>query len=227
MRRQLVHLTFEEWLRYVFDHPVDPAKLEWYWDMDREDWNEDEHAEDAVRFLTQAFEHAATVFQPYSDAQLNQGLWFIASNACSNHMFALMNVSVPWPARQHCIESFHQLYEQCFARRCTPHLSHIDEPGAGPLNSVCYMWWDINPIAGGPADPAGKEFDRTILQVMESTLQLDSIACQESALHGLGHWQHHYPQRVGKIIDKFSMSHRDLPEKLQEYMRNAYVGYVQ
>ena len=227
MGKQLVNLTFEEWLRYVFDHPVDPAKLEWYWDMDREDWNEEDHPKDTVQFLTRAFENAAVVFQSYTDAQLNQGLWFIASNACSNHMFTLMNERVPWPARQRCIASFHQLYEQCFAKRCTPRLSHIDEPGAGPLNSVCYMWWDIIPIAGRPQDPAGKEFDRTILQVMESTLQLDSIACRESALHGLGHWQHHYPQRIGEIIDKFSMSHRDLPEKLQEYMKNAYVGYVQ
>ena len=52
--------------------------------------------------------------------------------------------------------------------------------------------------------------DPDILQVMESTLQLDSIACRESALHGLGHWQHQYPQRVGEIIDKFSMSQPDL-----------------
>jgi hypothetical protein len=52
--------------------------------------------------------------------------------------------------------------------------------------------------------------DPDILQVMGSTLQLDSIACRESALHGLGHWQHQYPQRVGEIIDKFSMSQPDL-----------------
>jgi hypothetical protein len=88
------------------------------------------------------------------------------------------------------------------------------------------MWWDIIPIAGRPEDPAGEAFDRTILQVMDSTLQLDSIACRESALHGLGHWQHAYPQQVGTIIDRFSMSHKDLPKNLQEYMMNAYVGHV-
>ena len=61
---------------------------------------------------------------------------------------------------------------------------------------------------------------------MEWTLQLDSIPCRESALHGLGHWQHAYPEQVGEIIDRFSMSHRQLPEKLQAYMMNAYTGYV-
>ena len=225
MGKQLKNLSFEGWLTYVFDHPVpvDDAKA-WYWEFDREEWHED--PADAIRFMTQAFENAAEVFQPYSDAQLNQGLWFIVSSSCSNHMLALLDASVPWPAQQRCITSIHQLYEQCFAKRCSPHLSHLNEPGANPLNLVCYMWWDIVPIYGHPDDPIWKEMDEDILRVMESTLQLDSIPCRESALHGLGHWQHHYPERVGEIINNFSMSQPELPEKLQQYMVNAYTGYV-
>ena len=225
MGRQLTNLTFEEWLAYVFDHPVPTGQeSEWYWDMERDVWYE--VPADVIEFLTRAFENAADVFEPYSDAQLKQGLWFLASNACSNHMFALMDASVPWSARERCVASIHQLYEQCFARRCSPHLSHLDEAGANPLNSVCYMWWDLIPIFGKPGDPAQAELDRAILQVMESTLQLDHIACRESALHGLGHWQHAYPARVGEIIDNFSMRHPHLPEKLEAYMKAAYVGYV-
>lgn len=224
MGRQLKELTFDQWLAYVFDHPVDDTKQEWYWDPEADWW--DCPAADTIQFLTQAFENASVVFQPYSDAQLNQGLWFVVSNACSNHMFAFTEASVPWPARQRCIYSIHQLFEQCFAKRCTPHLSHLDEPGAGSLNPVCYMWWDLIPIYGKPDDPTRKELDQDILRVLESTLQLDSIACRESALHGLGHWQHQYPEKVGEIIDKFSMRQGELPEKLRAYMINAYTGYV-
>ena len=224
MSEKLENLTFEEWLRHVFDHPVSDLNNAWYWDIDRDWWEEDSAT--TLEFMTRLFEHAAELLQPYSDAQLNQGLWFLASNACSSHMFALMNESLPWSARRRCILSIHQLYEQCFARRCSSHLSHIDEPGANPLNMVCYMWWDIIPLYGKPDDPAHSEMDEAILQVMESTLQLDSIACRESALHGLGHWQHAYPERVGQIIDRFSMRQPDLPEKLRTYMQNAYVGYV-
>jgi hypothetical protein len=227
MGKQLKHLTFEQWLAYVFDHPVPEGQENaWYWDSDRDIWDESAEPADTVQFLTHAFENAAQVFQPFSDAQLNQGLWFLASNACSNRMFALMDPSVPWTARRRCIESMHQLYEQCFARRCTPHLSHIDEPGTNPLNMVCYMWWDILPIYGKPDDPARRDMDGATLQVMESTLQLDSIPCRESALHGLGHWQMYYPERVGEIIDKFSMRNPDLPEKLRQYMLAAYTGCV-
>lgn len=224
MGKQLTNITFEQWLTHVFNHPVEEMTNAWYWDTDRDWWEED--SEEAIQFMTQAFENAAVAFAPYSDAQLNQGLWFLASNACSNHMFTLMNESIPGSLRERCVASFHSLYEQCFARRCSPHLSHLDEPDANPLNLVCYMWWDIIPIIGQPDDPARSGLDRAILQVMESTLQLDSIACRESALHGLGHWQMYYPARVGEIIDRFSMKHPRLPEKLEAYMKAAYTGYV-
>jgi hypothetical protein len=88
------------------------------------------------------------------------------------------------------------------------------------------MWWDIAPISPHPEEPKRREFDRAILNVMESTLQLDSIACRESALHGLGHWQYKYPDRVGEIINKFSMEHRELRKELERYMGNAFTGYV-
>jgi hypothetical protein len=217
-------LTFEEWVIFVFDHPVDDSRLEWYWDLDADWW--DGPASLTVDYLTRAFENTLSVFAPYSDSQLNQGLWYLASNACSNHMFALMDASVSWPARERCIRSFQSLYQDCFASRCTPHLSHLDEPGAGPLNSVCYMWWDILPVAGRPDDAAGKELDQAILQVMDAALRLDSIACQESALHGLGHWHLHYARQVEGIIQAFLQRNQTLAENLQKYASSALSGCV-
>jgi len=82
---------------YVFNHPVDDSRLEWYWVLDA-DWWEGPPAL-TVQYLTQAFENSEVVFVPYSDRQINQGLWYLASNACSNHMSALMDASVPWSAR--------------------------------------------------------------------------------------------------------------------------------
>ena len=84
----------------------------------------------------------------------------------------------------------------------------------------------IIPIYGQPDVPERSELDREILRVLESTLQLDSIACRETVLHGLGHWQHYYPQRVGEIIDAFLRSHRVLRKELETYAVNAYTGYV-
>lgn len=217
-------LTFEEWLLYVFDRPVDNLKLEWYWDAEANWWYGSPDV--IVQFLTQTFENASTLLTPYSDAQLNQGLWFIASNGCSDYMFALMDKSVPWTARQRCIRSIQTLFAQCFAKRCSPHLSHIDEPGASPLNLACYMWWDLVPIGGQVGDPERAVFDQEILTVMESTLQLDSLACQEGALHGLGHWHLHYPQQVEEIVDVFLKKNESMRDELRSYAKSAYKGCV-
>ncbi len=36
---------------------------------------------------------------------------------------------------------------------------------------------------------------------MARTLAIPHLACQEGALHGLGHWQRAYPDRVAAIVD--------------------------
>ena len=224
MGRQLTNLSFEEWLIYVFDRPVDESRLEWYWDPEA-DWWRGSNAQ-IIEFVTRAFEDAGTLFEPYSDAQLKQGLWFIASNGCSDYMFALLDLGGPWSARQRCVRSMQNLFEECFAKRCTPHLSHLDESGASPLNAVCYMWWDILPVAAQPDNLDQTGLDREILKVMESTLGLDSVACQESALHGLGHWQRSYPRQVTEIINSFLQGQQGLREELQTYAISASGGCV-
>jgi hypothetical protein len=103
MGQPITDLSFEQWVAFVFDHPANPGLPEWYWD-DASNWW-DGPPQMTVRYLTQVFENAAQVFQPYTDAQLNQGLWYIASNACSEHMFALPDLSVPWPERQRCLSA--------------------------------------------------------------------------------------------------------------------------
>jgi hypothetical protein len=224
MGKPFSDLTFGEWIIFVFDHPVDESRLEWYWVPAADRW--EGPAALTVEYLTLAFEKAGTVFQPYSDSQLNQGLWYIVSNACSNHMFALTDTSVPWTERRKCIRSIYTLYEQCFAKRCTPYLSHLDEPGAGPLNPVCYMWWDIIPVFGHPEDPGSRAMDQEILQVLESTLHLDSIPCRESALHGLGHWQLQYPKQAREIINRFLQRSDLLSDNLRAYALGARSGHV-
>jgi hypothetical protein len=88
------------------------------------------------------------------------------------------------------------------------------------------MWWDIIPLYGRPNEPEWTEMDNEILGVLESTLKLDSLACQESALHGLGNWHLYYPGRVEGIINNFLQSQKELREELRTYVMNAYRGCV-
>ena len=221
--QQLTDLKFDAWVDHVFDHPVvDPA---WHWDISA-DVTEPSPAT-SVGYLTKLFKSADTILARFSDEQLNQAFWYLASNACSNYMFALLEDGVAWPKRQECIRSIGNLFERVFAKRCSEHLSHLDEPGANPLNSACYMWWDSFPSWGDPADASCLERDAEILEVMRKTLSLDSIACQEAALHGLGHWHMHYLEQTETIIDDYLQRDTDLRVKLKDYAHSARRGYMQ
>jgi hypothetical protein len=220
----LTGLSFEDWLAFVFDHPVNPGLPEWYWDMEAAWW--DGRPVLTVSYLSRLFENAGLLLANYSDAQVNQGLWYLCSNSCSDHMLAILDASVSEAERLRCVSSFKNLYEGCFLPRCTPHLSHLDEPGAGALNPICYMWWDIIPIYGKPSEPGRAGLDQQVLSVLAYALQLDSVACQESALHGLGHWAMYYRDPVQRIIDRFLQSRPGLPETLRTYALSARSGHV-
>jgi hypothetical protein len=57
-------------------------------------------------------------------------------------------------------------------------------------------------------------------------LAISHLACQESALHGLGHWKRAHPERVQAIIDAFLAKERGLPDVLRHYAKQARAGHV-
>jgi hypothetical protein len=227
MDEQLTNLSFDEWLNFVFDHPV--TSPEWYWKINRDDWNPDKEPKVAVSHITLAFESPTTAFSRFSDAQINQGLWYLVSNSCSNHMFALTNRLVPLAERRQAIAAMYTLFEQIFLPRCSGNLQHLDERVQGdvnPLDIVCYMWWDLLPLIGDGVGPDQKVITEEILEVLRMILDLDSDACRESALHGLGHWHPYKSKQVEVIIDKFLASNRQIRPELASYAESARKGCV-
>lgn len=228
MGQGISDLSFDEWIVHIFDHPVsDPA---WYWDANAEWWYRS--PEETIDYMTRLFENAGTILAPYSDAQLNISLWYIASSTASEYMGTLQDSSVPIQNRIRCIESMFEFFKQVFAVRCSSHLSNLlrtSEPnpaGLSALNSVCYMWWDISPLYGAMEVDNLQIMSETILNVMKKTLELDSIACQESALHGLGHWKRYFPKETHDTIKNWLDKHPHLSEDLKFYAERAQVGRV-
>jgi hypothetical protein len=213
------HLS--DWIAHVFDHPV--TKQEWHWVDDAPQW-EDGPGRIAL-FIAEAFERSGALFAPFSDEQLDQGFWYLVDNSCSEFMYSLVDQSVTPPLRLRALRSFVPLFEQVMAVRCSPHLSHLDEHGANPLNSSCYMWWDIFPIHGCPDVPERAEFDSEVLVVRRRLLAIPHDACRESALHGLGHWSDFYPG-VANIIDEFLNRTPNLRPELVAYAKSAKTGGV-
>ena len=62
---------------------------------------------------------------------------------------------------------------------------------------------------------------------MEFALGLESVACRESALHGLGHWSGDYPDFVHGLFDRFIETNPGERPDLITYAKNAREGSIQ
>jgi hypothetical protein len=213
--------SLAKWIEYVFDHPItDPA---WHWAPDTAEW--DEAPAQVATHIAETFEDSGRLLAKFSDEQLNQGFWFLVSGSCSEFMRSLIATELPTSLRLRALRSFVSLFGQVMAVRCSPHLSHLDEPGANPLNSACYMWWDMLPIHGCPEEPARAEFDAEVLIVLRQLLSIPHDACRESALHGISEWSFYYPQ-VSEFVDDFLSRTPNLRPELVLYAHRAKVGDV-
>ncbi|MBI3868257.1 MAG: hypothetical protein HY299_06960 [Verrucomicrobia bacterium] len=217
MGKVFTNPSFGDWIRQIFEHPV--AHPAWYWDVEAD--RADLEPQRVVDYAQRLFESAPDTLSPYTDEQANQGLWFLIGESSSPLYDALTDSDVPPSASVSCIMSISSIFADYFVPRCTPHLSHLDEPGSGPLNPVCYMWWDIFPLCGEDHDPARREIDAACMSVMEATLELSSVACQESALHGLGHWGFSHEERCRSAIERFLGRDSNIRHELRAYALRA------
>jgi hypothetical protein len=214
-------LSIPNWIGHVFDHPVtEPA---WDWSLDAPQW--EDSPEHIASLIGDTFERSGDLLSRFSDAQLNQAFWYLVSGSGSEFMFALVDPNVHLSTRLRALRSFVPLFEQVMAVRCSPHLSHLDEQQANPLNSACYMWWDILPINGKPEDPERTEFDAEVLRILPQLLSIPHDACRESALHGISEWQFYYP-RIADTVDDFLLYTPNLRPELVSYAQRAKLGNV-
>jgi hypothetical protein len=128
------------------------------------------------------------------------------------------------PLRVEFVHSIKTLYTDCFLPRCSRFYSHIDrgpEP-ARPLNGTCYMLWEVGVISAINGDMHMLDAS---LDVLKFALALPSDACQESALHGLGHLAYEHKDHTVPIVEEY-LERDDLPTELRDYAQAARVGYV-
>jgi hypothetical protein len=229
-------VTFDEWVKWVFDHPV-PVKdaKEWWWyhlpDADEGGRWLDRPPERALTFATKLFENPLAHLSCYSDAQIGEGIWFIVSRACSKHFEGLMDPRVDLALRTRCVRSLENVSRDLFASRCTDNVRWNDRD---PLDQTCYMLWDLvvrdaETFEWSPdrtyrtsRDP---EIDKEFLDTLARILAIPSIACQQSALHGLGHLVK--DAKLGAdVIQQFLDDHPNLRDDLREYTQKALVGSV-
>lgn len=213
--------SLSDLMKHAFDHPA--SSPHWYFSAGAAAW-EPAPAEDAL-LVAEGFENAARLLPHYSDEQVANGLKYIVDPSCGNILAGIFAGELPSSSEARLIRSFVTLFDSYLAKRCTPSLSSLNE-GGQPLNLVCYMWWDVLPWYGRPNEARFKHRDDAMLDAMEATLSIPHDACREAALHGLGHWQRHYPGRVEKIINAFVQKNPGIRPELGRYAQSALAGCV-
>ncbi len=218
-------MEFNDWVRAWFDHPDD-----WNFITDGSDDDElgdimdtanDLPAVETVSHATHLFENAGEILRSYRDPQVGHGLYaLIWEGGCP--LYALRDPLVSEEASCRCIRAIGTVYREIFAVRCTENLGHLSEE-ISDLNGICYMWWDIFPAAG---QHLSEEQNKAVFDVLEQALALPNAGCQESALHGLGHWHHYSKKPVERIIDFFLASGNARRPELLRYATSARVGSV-
>lgn len=214
---------YQEWLQHVFDRPLTPSG--WYFDVEDVEFKA-EHADIAL-LVAHTMENCGRDLEGYSLSQLSFGLSYIFSNSCSDVVFSLMDDTVPLSLRLRVIASIKILYRDCFASKCAPVLAHVNEPGANPLNGVCYMLWDVSPLAWWENRPHRSVFYGALADVLEEALGSSNPACVESALHGLGHMLSSYIERVTEVITSYQRRNVFLSSQLKAYAQQASTGNIQ
>jgi hypothetical protein len=118
------------------------------------------------------------------------------------------------------------VYRELFVPRCTERLGHLSEQG-GRLEMICYMFWDVACFGGPPAEREGNLFEDAVLDVLEDVLNLEHAACQESAVHGLGHRIDRHPERAPAILTRWLKTGPVRDPRLRQYAEAARTGCIQ
>lgn len=216
-----MHARYDEWISFIFDHPV--TNPEWHWENDPPTFEVSEA--DCANLIEQTFTHSGRDLTRFTDAQVNQGINFLISPACSGYMSALRDSRVSIDTRLSAIRSIFILYRDCFQARCSETLSHLDQVSRSDLNPMCYMFWDINPLVCLKGTDEEASLADCVFSVLADTLGLPHLACQEAAIHAYGEFSCFYPERVEEAVDAF-LATDILCEGLRTYARNARTGYI-
>jgi hypothetical protein len=215
--------TFEQWLDETFGRAVAGDDYPQFVHREVEEWPDPVPDAAAVEYLTRLFEQSEDSLRYFSDRQIAAGLWELGPGDAH----CVYNREIPFEARERLVGSVATFFREFFDKRCSPELSSAASHHVSPLNTICYMWWEVITWGWAKDDPDGERLRAIDLDVMEEVLRLPNPACRESALHGLGHMVRH-SGRAGEIVDRFLA---DPPAgatpELLDYARAARSGCIQ
>lgn len=178
-----------------------------------------------IDFIANLFRNFERHSAHYSEDKVAAGLRRFVHPGWSDEMFLLYDGDIDIPKRAAAIESLAGVLDY-FGKKCPANLNAKRGSKLSPLNELGLDWWDIFPAHPDSDDPARKEVDTAFLSLFRNALESSSPVVQELALHGLGHWQHAYPEEVGGMISAYLSRTPNLDPELKKYAEAAREGMV-
>ncbi len=181
LRIDLRETSYEDWLAFIFAHPVAAeGEQEWYHLTDLD------VAFDPVRqvgFLGKLLWGPDVLLERFSPGQIEQGFWFMFGGVGDWWFRTLLwDPAVSWEARHECILALPRLYADLF-ERCK-------------LDTIPFMLPDL--LADGygyelrhpTSDPEDRRVQEALFVAFRRMLTSDHKDTQAAALHGLHHLAH-------------------------------------
>jgi len=226
-------MNLAEFTKYLFERPTDG--LEWYFRDEHEDPSVAKEL--LVELVAGVFMQAASIGSQFSERQVCMGLRYLVNPSSGPIAYRYLDASIDFEVRKWAIASMRFVFSDLFAQKLEGNGAYREHGGL-PLSygETCYMWWDMFPRHGIPRRADMEDVDSVICQTIGSVLEVDVLACQESALHGLGHWFSSRPDEVETAVKSFlprvpfalqQYAFEAMPFALQQYAFEAMQGLVQ
>lgn len=225
MYYDLRNVRFEDFLDFIFDHPVAPQFSEANWGRitkSTDCWYDSIELDidfDPARnceYLALLCSDPLAVRGRYSRSQLEQGFWWMQTSFNDGSATDILwTGSLPAARRIALVRAMYFLYAGLFA--------------VEPLHRAPYMWWEniarrIPGYTGSITWGADRKYiEEAIFQTLAELLELEAEHCRIDALRGLAYLAHSDKQR---LIRDYLDRHAEINDEHRRHAEGAIGGVL-
>lgn len=217
------------WFGYLCQpNPDEPGELRYRalaWDIDK--YAPFDSSATAVAALQWLFERAGELMPRYDREAVANGLWQIAHSLKLQYGHALWDANAADDAIDGALQAMPRLFSDLFAMQCAPAMSSYPSQTDDELNGICYMWFDLLGLDFIERNGISRRRVAAAVRTMGNVLYIRHVACQESALHGLGHVARYNAALVRSPVNRFLSENKCAAPALRAYAERAREGHVQ
>jgi hypothetical protein len=199
------HMDAEEFAAFLFDRALPLSHADE--DLLRREYgcSEKTPAPRLIQLATSLFLDFERIAQRYSEAQIQQGIWFLLAFPYTLGE-DLNRQEAPLELRQACLEAMVVPFRD--------YLQRTEDDSTGAF----FMWWDLLRIHNPDVLPVAR-------RVMEKILQMRGWQCQKAALHGLNHLRPDW--EASAIVDRYLENDSDMPPDELDWVKACRDGKAQ